>query len=144
MPNNICSTYFGGEERAFAFNLNEIEELQRLTGCGLGTLVDRVLNHQFYFGDLYHTIRLGLIGAEEMSSLRAKELVDLNLIGKPLARPDDPSSPLAVASVILGSIMYGVAVKEDAPPKPEAGMTTEASSTFPPSEPPPSKPEATL
>lgn len=135
---NKVTTMFGGEERTFAFNLNEIEELQRLCGdTGLGKIIKRVMESDFYFGDVYHTIRLGLIGGGEMAPTRAKELCDTYIVGKPLSPPDDPSSPMSVARVILGNVMWGVA--EDKEPKkdqPEGGTTDTSMSRQ--SEPPPS------
>lgn len=137
---NRTTTFFGGEERTFAFNLNEIEELQRQCGdVGIGTIVDRVMNMQFFIGDVYHTIRLGLIGGGEMAPTRAKELTDLNVIGKALANPDDPSSPLAVVRIILGSIMFGVAPAEDDASKKAEGAETTDTSTSQQSEQPPSE-----
>lgn len=122
---NLVTTKFGGEDQTFGFNLNEIEELQRQCGnVGIGTIIDRVMENQFYIGDIYHTIRLGLIGGNCCNPTRAKELVDTYLVGKVLAAPGDPSSPLSVAKVILGSLMFGVA--EDSEPKkanPGAGQT---------------------
>ncbi len=125
---NIVTTQFGGETRSFGFNLNEIEELQRQCGgVGIGTIIERVMENQFYYADIVHTLRLGLIGSGECSPSRAMELVETYVIGKPLAAPGDPSSPLAVAKVVLGSLMFGVV--EDKEPKKEspAGDLTDTS-----------------
>ena len=83
---NIVTTQFGGETRSFGFNLNEIEELQRQCGgVGIGTIIERVMENQFYYADIVHTLRLGLIGSGECSPSRAMELVETYVIGKPLA-----------------------------------------------------------
>lgn len=139
---NTVTTFFGGEERTFAFNLNEIEELQRLAGnggdaVGLGTIIGRVMDNEFFFADIYQTIRLGLIGGGEVPATRAKELVDTYVVGKPLSKPGDPSAPLQVAKVILGNIMFGVA--EDDEPKKDQGAAMTDTSMSPQSEPPPSE-----
>jgi hypothetical protein len=140
---NKVTTMFGGEERTFAFNLNEIEELQRLSGnVGLGTIIKRVMENEFWHSDIYQTIRLGLIGGGEVAPTRAKELCDTYIVGKPLAAPGDPSSPLSVTKVILGNIMFGVA--EDKEPKKDSPGAMTGSSTSQQSEQPPSGPASTL
>lgn len=141
---NTITTFFGGEQRTFAFNLNEIEELQRIVQpgqtTGIGAIIARVMDNDFFIQDIYHTIRLGLIGSGECAPTRAQELVDTYIIGKPLSAPGDPSAPLAVAKVILGNIMFGVAETTE-PKKPEGDATTDTL-TSPPSAPLPSDPAA--
>lgn len=141
---NTITTFFGGEKRTFAFNLNEIEELQRIVqpgqSVGIGLIIGRVMDNEFYIQDIYHTIRLGLIGGGECAPTRAQELVDTYVIGKPLSPPDDPSAPLAVAKVILGNIMFGVA-ENDGAKKPQGDAATDTLMS-PPSGPLPSDPEA--
>ena len=137
---NKVTTMFGGEERTFAFGLNEIEELQRIVepgkSTGLGLIIARVMDNDFFHQDIYHSIRLGLIGGGECAPTRAKELVDTYVVGKPLSPPGDPSAPLSVAKVILGNIMFGVA--EPTSPKKSPGDEMTGTSTSPLSEPPPS------
>lgn len=140
---NIVTTKLGGEDRSFGFNLNEIEELQRLCGnVGIGTIIERVMENQFYYADIYQTIRLGLIGSGEVSPTRATELVNTYVHGKTLAAPNDPSSPLSVAKVILGSLMFGVA-ENNSPKKATAEDVTMDGSMSPQYELPLSEPGAT-
>jgi hypothetical protein len=140
------TTKFGGEDRTFGFDLNEIEEIQRIVepgkSVGLGVIIARVMDNDFFFQDVYHTIRLGLIGGGECSPTRAKELVDTYIVGKPLSPPGDPSAPLNVAKVILGNIMWGVAENDE--PKKEQGGAMTGTSTSPQSEQPLSDPASAL
>lgn len=55
--------FFGDREREFRLTFTLVEELQRLTGVGIGGLFDRLVRtRQFYRADMIETIRLGLIG----------------------------------------------------------------------------------
>lgn len=139
MGNNV-TTKWAGDDYTFGFNLAEIEELQRLCDAPLGAIIARVIDDVFDIRDIYHTIRLGLIGAGEVGPTRAKQLVDTYIVGKPLAGAGEPSSSLSVTKVILGNIMFGVApASEPTPGEDEAGATD--SSTFRPSEQPLGDPE---
>lgn len=142
MGNSIV-TKLGGEDHQFEFNLNEIEELQRQCGdTGIGVIIERTLRNEFFISDIYHTIRLGLIGGG-CNAVKAKELSELNVIGRPLANPDDPSSPLSVAKVILANILMGVAEPSKDPKGQAATEGEKAGSMSPQSEQQPSKPEET-
>lgn len=131
---------WGDGEYAFALRLPQIEELQRLTGVGFGALVNRVLAGEFYIRDVRETIRLGLIGGGT-SPVRAVELVNTYVDGQPLASPDDPANPLAVAQSVLLASYSGIEESEkgdeDAGEQ-EAGMAD--TSTSRPSEQPSSEP----
>ncbi len=140
---NIVTTKFGGQTQSFGFNLNEIEELQRICGnVGIGSIIERVMEGHFFFADIYHTVRLGLIGSGECNPTRAQELVDTYINGKALAAPNDPSSPLAVARVVLGSLMFGVA-EDNEPKKDQPGHDQTDGSMSQQSELPLSEPGAT-
>lgn len=129
---------WGDGDYLFALKLPQIEELQRLCGgVGIGTITNRVLNGEPHVLDIYHSIRLGLIGGGA-APVRAKELVDLYVSGQPLAGLGDPSSPLATAQTVLSAIYYGIEPEKEAPKdspegEPEAG--TVDSSTSRPSKP---------
>lgn len=140
---NTIVTKLGGYDHAFAFNLNEIEELQRQCGdTGIGVIIERTLRNEFFISDIYHTIRLGLIGGG-CNAVKAKELADTNVIGRPLADPNDPSSPLSVAKVILANILMGVAEPSKDPKDPAAPTGEKDGSMSPQSELHPSRQEET-
>lgn len=145
---NTVTMKFADGRYTFGFDLDEIEELQRKSNAGFGTIIERVMDGNWYFSDIYETIRLGLIGSGEVPPTKAKDLCDfyVNPTKKPLAIPGDPSSPLAVARVILGSVMFGVdtSEKDDAKSgEDQAGEEMVDSSMSRPSEPQPSDPGLT-
>lgn len=105
--------FFGDGEHAFALPADLIIELERKTGAGIGTLCKRVFAGQFALGDLFETIRLGLIGGGATPA-DAAVLVDIYAKGRPLAE----TFPFAVA--ILERVYFGEPANEDAP---DAGIT---------------------
>jgi hypothetical protein len=79
----------------FALKAKQIEELQRVCGTannqsGIGEIAARVFAGRMTIQDIYHTIRLGLIGGG-MAPVTAMQKVDAYIL--PLADPSDPSSP---------------------------------------------------
>lgn len=54
--------FFGDKDHVFRLTPKLIGELERLTGCGFGALVTRIMERKFYAVDVFETIRLGLIG----------------------------------------------------------------------------------
>lgn len=109
MPNTSAEILlkWGDGEYLFKLRIKEIGELQRLSGVGIGEIAMRVIRGQAYITDIYDTIRLGLIGGGQ-SAVRAKELVDLYVEGRPLADFRDPSSPLATAIAVLKAVWLGI------------------------------------
>lgn len=92
----------------FALKLPQIDELQRLCNAGIGTISRRVHSGDFFFADIYETIRLGLIGGGT-NHIRALQLVQTYVIGQPLVvDPDEPGSPLAVARAVLEAVFFGI------------------------------------
>lgn len=69
------SAFFGDGEKTFALPSEQIIELERKTGTGIGTIYSRVMTGQFQFGDIIEVIRLGLIGGGT-SPKEAQALVD--------------------------------------------------------------------
>lgn len=127
---------WGDGTYTFALKAKQIEELQNVCGkVGLGAIYQRVMLGVWLFGDLRHTIRLGLIGGG-VGPVRALELVN-TYVGSdekivPLVAGED--SPENVAKSILGAVMHGFEDKER--PKGEAGAgATPASSISPITEP---------
>lgn len=110
---------FGDGEYPFLLRIGEIDELQRLTGTGMGDIVARLMKGAWYYRDIYDTIRLGLIGAG-CAPMRAKQLVDLYVEGRPVADMQDESSPLTVAMQIVEAFCFGTTdILEGEEPVPE-------------------------
>lgn len=66
--------FFGDGEKTFALTNNEILELERKTGSGIGLIYQQFVSAQFRLPDTLEVIRLGLIGGGT-SPLEAHELV---------------------------------------------------------------------
>lgn len=99
----------------FALKLKQIEELQRLCGAGLGEIAQRLLvERRWRVSDVVETIRLGLVGGG-LPALRARELVDTYVDGRPLADPRDPANSLATAQAIIMAAYFGVAEAAEEP-----------------------------
>ena len=113
-PKAQVTLEWGDGEYLFALRGKEIEELEQVCGkIGFGAIFQRVSLGVWFWGDLYHTIRLGLIGGG-MGPIEAKRLTDM-YIGKD--RPSvpmvsGPNSPETVAQAILKAVMHGL---EDIP-----------------------------
>ena len=69
------TAFFGDGEKTFALPAEQILELERKTGTGIGTIYSRTMTGQFQFGDIIEVIRLGLIGGGT-SPKEAQALVD--------------------------------------------------------------------
>lgn len=99
----------------FALKLKQIEELQRLCNAGLGEIAQRLLvERRWRIGDIVETIRLGLIGGG-LPAVRARELVDTYVDGRPLADPRDPANPLTTAQAVIMAAYFGVAEASEEP-----------------------------
>lgn len=89
--NTTHRAFFGDAEHVFTLTDPMIEELERITGSGVGALFLRLVGSQFHLGDLTAIIRLGLIGGG-MNPQRAQELVAAYGVNAPL----DQTFPLAL------------------------------------------------
>ncbi|MBZ9757863.1 gene transfer agent family protein [Mesorhizobium sp. ESP6-5] len=69
------TAFFGDGEKTFDLPAEQILELERKTGTGVGTIYSRTMTGQFQFGDIIEVIRLGLIGGGT-SPKEAQALVD--------------------------------------------------------------------
>jgi hypothetical protein len=124
----------------FALKAKQIEELQRVCGTannqsGIGEIAARVFAGRMTIQDIYHTIRLGLIGGG-MAPVTAMQKVDAYIL--PLADPSDPSSPWQTAKAVLSAAYFGVEeIKQ--PGEPVTATTEEALSTSRSSEQPASR-----
>lgn len=56
------TAFFGDGVKTFALPTEQILELERKIGAGVGAIYARVMTGQFQFADIMEVIRLGLIG----------------------------------------------------------------------------------
>jgi hypothetical protein len=101
--------------RVFRLAWGEIAELQERTACGPQFLLSRLVDGTWKADDLYHIIRLGLIGGG-LAPLDALKLVDRYVKERPLLESVTP------AKAILLAALTG-AGGEPAPGKDEPGKT---------------------
>jgi hypothetical protein len=92
--------FFGDSERAFTLPPNLIEELERVTGAGIGSLAKRLFSGQFTHRDMLATIRLALIGGGEKPEVAASLT---QVYGA--ERPINEVQPIAIA--ILETVFFG-------------------------------------
>lgn len=101
-------TFLGDGPRSFALTGPMIVELERLTGSGIGAVMQRVTGLEFRHADLVETIRLALIGGgasdQEAHAIVAAYVTD---------RPIREVHPLAAA--ILQHLWAGPAPAETQP-----------------------------
>ena len=97
------TAFFGDGEKTFALPSDQILELERKTGIGIGALYTRVLSGQFGFTDITEVIRLGLIGGGT-SPKDANALVDA------YAKPTPIIEAFQLAADILETRWSGAAV----------------------------------
>lgn len=98
---------FADGEYPFCLRLRWIDELQCKLGVGIGTVYARLYGGDFFIGDIVETIRFGLIGGG-MPSVTANKMIETWVDGMPIAKPGDPSSPLAVAQVVIAAAFHAV------------------------------------
>lgn len=126
---------WGGGAYLFALKAKQIEELEHLTGEGIGMICMRVFSRSDYkYKHIRESIRLGLIGGG-LPPVEATRLVNTYVDGCPIDPINDPSSPLKTAMAVLKAVHFGwEALPEQAPvgePQETDGQTSE--STAPPS-----------
>lgn len=73
--------FFGDREREFSLTPHLIPELEKLTGKGIGAIVENA--RTISFAEIINTVRLGLIGAGEHPK-EAAELVQTYVTAHPL------------------------------------------------------------
>lgn len=86
--------------------IGEIMELESICALSIMEIPTRILGKRAGIREIYHIIRLGLIGGG-LPPVKAKELVDRYVNGRPLADPNDPSSPWKTAVAICQALMFG-------------------------------------
>ena len=122
---------WGDGEYLFALKLKQVEELQRQCGAGIGTIFHRFMTREMYVADIYHTIRLGLIGGG-MPPTEALDKVNAYVDGQPIDKDDDKSSPLKTAQAILLALWEGMnEIEVPDTGKPRAGATEDGSTSRP-------------
>lgn len=99
--------FFGDGEHDFRLTPTMIEELERVLGAGIGTIVARVTAGHFKHAEIVETIRLALIGGAMLPE-GAKRLADTYVAAQPLVA----SHILAID--ILGALWSGVPAQEPA------------------------------
>jgi hypothetical protein len=103
------TAFFGDGEKTFALPAEQILELERKIGAGIGAIYARVMTGQFQFADLMEIIRLGLIGGGT-SPKNAQALVDA------YARPTPVIESFQLAADILEARWSGTVETQPAPP----------------------------
>lgn len=93
--------FFGDGEHSFMLGPDEIGELERVTGAGIGLLSQRVVGRAFSHSDVLHLLRLALIGGGSTPET-AHRLVEAYAARRPL------NEYLAVAVETLGVLWDGV------------------------------------
>lgn len=99
-------TEWAGKERLFRLSFGGVLDLEEATGDGIGHVFIRVAGGRFKAGDVYHTIRLGLVGGG-MSVLDARRAMDRHFDTRPYMEN------ASVAGEILSSLMVGVEEEGD-------------------------------
>lgn len=127
---------WAGGSYLFALKAKQIEELEHLTGVGIGRLTARVVTgDDFYFRDVRETIRLSLVGGGT-PMIEATRLVNAYVDGQPLQPLDregkpHPDGPLMMARSILGAARFGFErLPEGNKGESPAEATTESTSDF--------------
>lgn len=112
---------WAGKERLFRLKFGDVMDLEEACGEAIGAIFIRVVGGQFKASFVYHTIRIGLIGAG-MPVMDAKRLLADHFDARPYM--DNAS----VAGEILAALMTGVepSDNEDAP-EPERIVFSEVS-----------------
>lgn len=118
---------FAGRRRRFCLRIGEIGELEQLCGAGVGEIWKRLAMLDFRASDIRETIRLGLIGGDEIAPVHADSIVTRYVDGRPIAENID----LAVA--ILRALMEGVAEASEHLPGKQMAGSQGGPATSPPS-----------
>lgn len=96
---------WAGKERLFRLTFGGVLDLEQATGDGVGVIFAHVAGGSFKVGYVYHTIRLGLIGAG-LGVLDAKRLMDAHFDTRPYLEN------AGLAGQILADLMTGIEVDD--------------------------------
>jgi len=110
-----------GRNYRFDLNPDQIKELERLSGAGIGAIWQRVATLNFKFDDLRETVRLGLIGGG-VSIPEASAIVKFAIDGRPV------NEFFEVPMAILKAVFEGAepAAKAEARDQSEASESADA------------------
>ncbi|AVO36596.1 gene transfer agent family protein [Pukyongiella litopenaei] len=112
---------WAGKERLFRLNFGLVLDLEEATGEAIGRIFMRVAGGSYRAADIYHTIRLALIGGGA-SIIDAKRLLEAHFDTRPYVEN------ASLAGAILASLMVGVEGNEsDEPAEPEKIRFSEVS-----------------
>lgn len=92
---------WAGKERLFRLNFGGVLDLEEAIGEGIGNVFIRVAGGRFGAKDVYHTIRLSLIGGG-MSIIDARRVMESHFDRRPYLEN------AALAGQILAALMTGV------------------------------------
>ncbi len=92
---------WAGKERLFRLAFGDVLDLEQACESGIGPIYARLISGQFKLGDIWHTLRLGLIGGG-MEALRAKALLVDQFDRRPYV------DHAALAAEIILALMTGV------------------------------------
>lgn len=127
LTNRVVLEWADGEFE-FALGGKEVRELQSVCGfvnkdgirqaIGFGAIYQRMSLGVWFDEDIYHTIRLGLIGGG-MNFVEAKRKADM--YAAPPYRAGEKTGSEQVALAIIGATMHGIAAVEPPPGERQAG-----------------------
>ncbi len=92
---------WAGKERLFRLKFGNVLDLEQAVGSGVGEIFLRVAGGRFGVKDVYHTIRLGLIGAGT-GLIDAKRLMEAHFDQRPYLEN------ATLAGEILSDLMTGI------------------------------------
>lgn len=114
----ILRTHFGDAVHAFALPFEEVQELERVTGTGIGGLYKRLTLGEFRLLEISETIRLALIGGGT-SPKDAADLCQLYARNRPL----EETFPLAL-SILENRYFGNIAEADETDNENRAGLSS--------------------
>lgn len=97
---------WAGKERLFRLDYGRVMDLEQAIGQGIGKIFIRLIGGEFYTQDVYHTLRISLIGGG-MGQVDAKRIMDAHFDTRPYLEN------AGVAGHILTDLMAGVEPTDD-------------------------------
>lgn len=94
--------HFAGAKRGFRLRFGEVVDLEQACGkIGIGAIYQRLATTSYFMSDVFHILRLGLIGGG-MPSIEAEELVRAQIEARPLVQLG------ALAQDVIIALMSGI------------------------------------
>ncbi|WP_372570362.1 gene transfer agent family protein [Ruegeria jejuensis] len=113
-------TEWAGKERLFCLDFGRVLDLEEACGDAIGSIFVRVASGRYKVSDVYHTMRLGLVGGG-MSVIDAKRIMVAHFDTRPYAEN------AVIAGEILASLMVGVEPSDEQTSEAEAIKFSEVS-----------------